>query len=380
MFKLQSRFAYVFRRATTLLLIIGIGAAAAQDQTATPLAERVAALARQNEELEQSFRVELRAAKQDREKIIKANQDHQKAKHEIAENLKTLINENGARPEAFDAALILVGQVHYYLDDEQTRALLDHHLAHPAMGRLCFALRYRGDEDWAKRILTAAAEKHPQQDVMGQATFALGDAHCQVALSPFREVPAERKLDLLAQARRYYQQTIDTYAAILTPDGKTTLGEKARHELARIENLPHLQVGGTAPAITGEDLDGQPLRLEDFRGKVVLLVFWGSWCGPCMAMVPHERELFERHKGKPFVLLGVNCGDPRDKAQATVKEKEMAWRHWYDGEEIRGPIQTHYNVPHWPRIFVIDSHGLIRGIDPEGDQLDDLIDKALSEI
>jgi hypothetical protein len=98
-----------------------------------------------------------------------------------------------------------------------------------------------------------------------------------------------------------------------------------------------------------------------------------------MAMVPNERELFERHRERPFVLLGVNCGDTREKAQATIKEKQMAWRHWWDGEEIRGPIETDYNVPHWPRIFVIDKTGTIRGIDPEGEQLDELIEKALGE-
>src|SRR5262249_43087901 len=106
---------------------------------------------------------------------------------------------------------------------------------------------------------------------------------------------------------------------------------------------------------------------------------WGSWCGPCMALVPHERELFERHRGKEFVLLGVNCGDTREKALATIQEKQMAWRHWWDGEEIRGPLETDYNVPHWPRTLLIDKSGIIRGIDLYAPELDERIEKLLEQ-
>ena len=80
-----------------------------------------------------------------------------------------------------------------------------------------------------------------------------------------------------------------------------TLGEKAATSLYE---LRHLQVGKQAPDIEGEDLDEARLKLGHYRGKVVLLVFWASWCGPCMRAVPHEKELVKRFKGRPFVLLG----------------------------------------------------------------------------
>jgi thiol-disulfide isomerase/thioredoxin len=157
------------------------------------------------------------------------------------------------------------------------------------------------------------------------------------------------------------------------------VGEIAKHELARIRNLPNLKADRPAPPIVGEDLDGRPLRLEDYQGKVVLVVFWGSWCGPCMAMVPHERKLYEQYRDRPFVLLGVNCGDTREKAKATVEDKGMAWRSWWDGEQIRGPIETDYNVPHWPTTFVIDAQGIFCAIDARDEELDRAIEAAVAD-
>jgi hypothetical protein len=99
-----------------------------------------------------------------------------------------------------------------------------------------------------------------------------------------------------------------------------------------------------------------------------------------MAMVPQEKELWQRHRDKPFVLLGVNCGDTLEVAKKTVADKGMGWRSWYDGEEIRGPIETDYDVPHWPRIFLIDAKGVIRSIDAHGKELDEAVEKLVAEM
>ena len=73
-----------------------------------------------------------------------------------------------------------------------------------------------------------------------------------------------------------------------------------------------------APEIDGVDFDGKRLKLSDQHGKVVAVVFWASWCGPCRAMIPHERELVERFRGKPFVMVGVNNDDNHDAARKVI--------------------------------------------------------------
>lgn len=339
------------------------------------VAKRVTAMARLYADRELQLGVDVQVAQYDKQKNREVHDRYFAAKRELAGDLMYLIAEHPTDPAALDGVLLLVGEMNWPLDDSLTEIVLDYHLADAGMGRLCFALRSRGGEAWAERILKAAAEKHPQRDVRGQAIFALGDYYRHASVPNGRELPDAAKASLVAQASRYYQQAIDEFAAVLTPDGKTALGEKARHELARFKNLPNLKIGRPAPPITGEALDGRPMSLADYRGQVVLLVFWGSWCGPCMRMVPHERELAERFHGKAFAIVGVNCGDVQEDAKATIARERMTWRCWWDGEETRGPIETDYDVSHWPRVFVIDAEGIIRSIDPEAEELGRTIER-----
>lgn len=68
--------------------------------------------------------------------------------------------------------------------------------------------------------------------------------------------------------------------------------------------------GGPPPALALKDLDGRPHSLSDYRGKVVLINFWATWCAPCRDEMPSIQALKERLSGKPFVVLAVNLGEP----------------------------------------------------------------------
>src|SRR5258705_202705 len=89
-------------------------------------------------------------------------------------------------------------------------------------------------------------------------------------------------------------------------------------------------VGEVAPDIDGADVDGNRFKLSDYRGQVVALVFWGTWCPPCKAELPHEQALVNRLRGQPFTLLSV-AGDDRDKLKRFLAEKHVTWRQWCDG-------------------------------------------------
>lgn len=143
----------------------------------------------------------------------------------------------------------------------------------------------------------------------------------------------------------------------------------------RLDEMDNLAVGKPAPEIDGLDVLGKPLKLSDFRGKVVVLVFWGSWCGPCMIEVPHERKLAERLKDKPFALLGVNCNEPKDAAIQAMQAERITWPNWLDGDA--GPIVGRYHVRSYPSVFVLDAAGVVRSRGARGPDLDKIVDDLL---
>jgi RNA polymerase sigma factor (sigma-70 family) len=156
---------------------------------------------------------------------------------------------------------------------------------------------------------------------------------------------------------------------------KKTLGDEAS---ARLDEMQNLIVGKPAPEIDGVDFDGKPLKLSDYRGKVVVLVFWGTWCGPCMSEVPHERALAERLKGRPFAMLGVNCDDNKQAAVDAIKSERITWPNWHDGAPGDGPIAKRYHIHGYPSVFVIDEQGIIR--QTQTYLLGDVLDKAIDDL
>src|SRR5262249_43343478 len=92
---------------------------------------------------------------------------------------------------------------------------------------------------------------------------------------------------------------------------------------------------------------------------VVLVSFWATWCGPCMGLVPHEKALVEKMKGRPFALVGVNGDDDREKAKSISAREGIRWRSFWNGGPARG-IPTQWGVGGWPAVYVIDADGVIR--------------------
>ncbi|MFO0788545.1 MAG: TlpA disulfide reductase family protein [Pirellulales bacterium] len=152
-----------------------------------------------------------------------------------------------------------------------------------------------------------------------------------------------------------------------------TLADKAKKSLHALE---HLRVGAEAPDIVGTHLDGRPLKLAEFRGRVVVLSFWFTGCGPCMALISEERKLIEKFKDRPFSLIGI-CGDEdREQANKTAAEEKITWPCWFDGS-TNGPIHRDYNITSWPRLYLLDQNGRIADKDVDRNQIEEAVANLL---
>ena len=154
------------------------------------------------------------------------------------------------------------------------------------------------------------------------------------------------------------------------------VGRKKEKKVKEKVKVGTLQ-GNQAPEIEGVNVAGKPMKLSDFRGKVTVLTFWGTWCGPCMAMLPHERELVEKHAKDDFAFVSVNT-DPLPTIKRMIKKREVTWENWCDGSPD-GPICRAYRVSSFPTIFVLDRAGIIRYIDVRGEELEAAIETLLAK-
>jgi hypothetical protein len=95
-------------------------------------------------------------------------------------------------------------------------------------------------------------------------------------------------------------------------------------------------------------------------------------------MYPHERSLVKKLAGKPFAILGINSDADLDAIKKVTQKESITWRNWWD-HDTQGPIQTAYNISHWPTTYVLDTQGVIRFVDARGKALEQAIEKLLAE-
>ena len=143
-----------------------------------------------------------------------------------------------------------------------------------------------------------------------------------------------------------------TYEFVVDRAGDTV---SFRPVTPRKPNRLILKTGHPAPDFPFVDLTGAKRRLSDYRGKVVLLDFWGIWCAGCVAAVPQLVTLYERYHSRGFDIIGIEANDSRETVAAFLAAKHMPWTQTL--EKDKGSIGALYRIEGWPSAFLIGPDG-----------------------
>jgi thiol-disulfide isomerase/thioredoxin len=136
-------------------------------------------------------------------------------------------------------------------------------------------------------------------------------------------------------------------------------GDLNRHRALRYIARPDLARARMAPPFSVTTADGQHISMDDLTGKVVLIDFWATWCGPCKAALPHMRDIAKKFRGQPLVLLSVSVDDDETKWKKFIADNGMTWPQYLDGG-FTGPIARMFAVRAIPQTFTIDADGVLQ--------------------
>jgi thiol-disulfide isomerase/thioredoxin len=214
----------------------------------------------------------------------------------------------------------------------------------------------------------AAAEVLDEQRLPAPLVCAVGEAYLQRLVRGGRYDIARQVCSLLSESG-HPDDAVKTYF---------------NHRLARFE-----MIGKPAPAIEGKDVDGKPVRLADYKGKVILVDFWASWAPPCVAAFPHYRELYHTYRDQGFAVIGVNLdslgqdltGKKPDSKEvlSTVRwfllHHRAAWPNMI-GETAEATAKS-YNVAEVPETFLVGRDGSIVQMEQQGEALAKAIEASL---
>ncbi|MBM4060263.1 MAG: TlpA family protein disulfide reductase, partial [Planctomycetes bacterium] len=149
-----------------------------------------------------------------------------------------------------------------------------------------------------------------------------------------------------------------------------------KEHMARIAESYEL-IGTEPKAIGQNDITGKPIDLAAYKGKVVLLDFWATWCGPCMQELPNVLAAYEKWHGKGFEILGISLDEDRAKFDKVIAEKKMTWRHHYDGNGWKNEVAVAYGVQSIPATYLIGPDGKIAATNLRGEALEKRVARLL---
>ena len=159
---------------------------------------------------------------------------------------------------------------------------------------------------------------------------------------------------------------------------KLGVSELAEEHRLKAEPVSAL-LGQPVPDFSATDLDGKPISLEQYSGKIILLDFRATWSGPCLEDTPHVKKVYDAYKDKGFDIIGISLDNDEKMLREHLNKHDIPWRQVYSGKRWQSPIPQQYGIRNIPAGWLIDRDGTLISQQANGSLLEHLVSDAVKE-